>query len=82
MAEPDRPVAHPVFDIFGAIHIPHMAPRTPRNEAGGEHRILIIALGVGVRAAGDDMMGSLLEPAGIREGRIVKIHQISPIAYL
>jgi len=51
MPKPYSPQSHTVFNKLVSIHIPNVATLAPRNESRREHRILIVALGVSVRAS-------------------------------
>ena len=57
VAEPDRAVAHAVLDVLVAVGVPHPAAEPARDEAGRQDRVLVVALGVGVAAARDQVMG-------------------------
>jgi hypothetical protein len=61
MTEGDGAVAHPVFDVLPAIGVPDPASEAARDETGREDRILIIALGVGVAPAGNQVVRDVLE---------------------
>ena len=52
MPEPDGAQAGTIFDKFVAIHVPHAAARTAHNIGPHIFGILVVALGVGMRAAG------------------------------
>ena len=57
VAEPDRAVAHAVLDVLPAVGVPHPAAEPARDEPGRQDRVLVVALGVGVAAARDQVMG-------------------------
>src|SRR5690606_15413166 len=44
-----------------AVHVPDVTTLAARDEPGGAHRVLVIALGVGVTAPGDDVVRSLAQ---------------------
>ena len=61
VAEPDRAVAHAVLDVLAAVAVPHPAAAPARDEPGRQDRVLIVALGVGVAAARDQVVGELAQ---------------------
>ena len=52
----DRAQTHAVLDEFVAIEIPDVAALAAGDEAGRALRPLVVSLGVGVRAAGNDVV--------------------------
>jgi hypothetical protein len=69
MAKADGSISHAPFDVLVAICIPHMAAGTTGDEPGGKHRVLVIAFGIGMAAARDQVMGKALQPSGCIEAK-------------
>ena len=61
MAQGDRTQPHAIFDVLIAVHIPDMAAKPTVDKAGRQLRILVVALGVGVRAAWNQAMCTPLQ---------------------
>lgn len=74
MAQPHRPVAHAIFDIFIAIDIDDMRTATALDESRRQNRVLIIALGIGVATTGNKRMGLAAQQLGIAKLRCEQIH--------
>src|SRR5262249_2586824 len=56
-----------VFDKLISVDVPHVAAGAALNEAGRKLRILVVAFGIGMRAAGDEGMTLLLKLFRIHE---------------
>ena len=54
MAERDRAQAHAVLDELVAVDVPDVAALAARDEARRELGVLVVALRVGVAAAGNE----------------------------
>src|SRR5690606_34629061 len=78
MTEADGAIAHAVFDIFMPVDIEDMRAGTALDETGCQNRVLIVALGIGVTAAGNKRMRLAGEQLGIAELRCEKVHAPSP----
>ncbi len=53
VAEADRPQAGPVLDVAVAVDVPHVGTAAVADDRGQVLGVLVVALGVGVRAPGD-----------------------------
>jgi hypothetical protein len=63
--------AHSVFDEFISVHIPDVAALSADDERGGLLGKLIVALGVGMSATGNNGMGARGQTPGLEEIQIV-----------
>jgi hypothetical protein len=64
MTEPNRAVAHAIFDVLTPVRIPDTTSQAAGDESWRQDRILIIPLGVGVASAWDQVMSSFPDARG------------------
>src|SRR5690606_37156694 len=69
VAERHGAVAETVLDVLVAVRVPDMAAGPARDEARRKHRVLVVALGVGVAAAGYETVGTALQARRARVTR-------------
>ena len=67
MAETDRAVAHAVLDVLVAVDVPDAAAGAALYEARSKYGILVVALCVGVAAAGNQRVRSLFQTSRVLE---------------
>ncbi len=65
VAQRDRPQPRAVLDVLVAVHVPDVAAAAARDDRRQALRILVLALGVGVGAAGHEVREPRGEPAGL-----------------